>query len=739
MFIEENPQPVRKSAHQTALDLMKAEMPPVWLEEASKAAHEPKWEHKTYRNEDDINKDQAFPEGANVGVRTGNGLSDIDLEEPAMVAMGALLLPDTGTAWGRTGQAPAGSALGITHYLYRTERDHKRECFYGADGRLVAELRGSGCQSVVPDSRHPDGDWYEWKDGRMGRPAAVALSELKMLLTLTIVCAELADKLGATPGITHNTLLAFTGLLYRNGFTEEQAGTAVKAICLVRNDPDEVDRRKIVESTYKKEKKEVGGLAAFSQAIQDERLADWTQRMLRSVATTPSVGGRLDTLTASEEFAIRNDGAVRYDYERGKWFHWNDRYWEEVDCNHPWVNDVIPKTIRLVGLPVKDTHQVKAVLKFAEPMCRGTVRSTPGYVNFADGVLNADTMVQTPHGPALVQTPHDPAFGFTYCLDYAPKCGTIPNILDFLKKAIPDEAGIFAFMTQVGLAMRGDCMFHVALVLVGPKCSGKGTCGHLANACCGQPYQSFAGASLFEHGPQGMWSRDTWCSSRIVCVDELPAEAIKGGEIFKSMVAHEGVSRRKMHQQETKDNCWAPKLLMMTNEYPRYTDHSGAITERLLFVQLPHQHTLFTDDDEEKVDLKLWEKLEPEVPMFASICLAAAAAALQTNRFPHSEEMLALRRTIETDGDPLRLWAADHLVLEPGKAVAVEEMHESYCDWCRSSRHLAMARGRFSQALGILYHGKVQHVKHNNVRKLKGLRLAKEADWRPEEAKPRAA
>jgi phage/plasmid-associated DNA primase len=108
-------------------------------------------------------------------------------------------------------------------------------------------------------------------------------------------------------------------------------------------------------------------------------------------------------------------------------------------------------------------------------------------------------------------------------------------------------------MAHIGLALMQDSSLHFVLLLLGPTRAGKSTLLALANAACGtSPLDnyaedfSFAGPSLFSRELEGKRSRSRWVHRRMVCADEIPAEALRDEELFKTMRAHGGVEMRGM-------------------------------------------------------------------------------------------------------------------------------------------------------------------------------------------------
>ena len=88
-------------------------------------------------------------ESNNIGILLGEpsgGLVDVDLDTDEAVAVAPYYLPET-FVYGR-GNRPA------SHYLIEAPGANTRKWQHG--GKMLLELRSTGCQSLIPPSVHPD-------------------------------------------------------------------------------------------------------------------------------------------------------------------------------------------------------------------------------------------------------------------------------------------------------------------------------------------------------------------------------------------------------------------------------------------------------------------------------------------------------------------------------------------------------------------------------------------------------
>jgi phage/plasmid-associated DNA primase len=229
-------------------------------------------------------------------------------------------------------------------------------------------------------------------------------------------------------------------------------------------------------------------------------------------------------------------------------------------------------------IDIHSTGGMDCFQRIAAAECTMIFTEGQGKINFENGTLDLETMTIRPFKREDY---------LTYCLPYCYAPGTHPLINTFLKETIPDIHARQAYMAHIGLALMQDSSLHFVLLLLGPTRAGKSTLLALANAACGtSPLDnyaedfSFAGPSLFSRELEGKRSRYRWVHRRIVCADEIPAEALRDEELFKTMSAHGGVEMRGMHKDEDTANRWRPKMILAANDRPRYKDVAGAVSDQ---------------------------------------------------------------------------------------------------------------------------------------------------------------
>jgi hypothetical protein len=209
----------------------------------------------------------------------------------------------------------------------------------------------------------------------------------------------------------------------------------------------------------------------------------------------------------------------------------------------------------------------------------------------------------------------------------------------------------------------------------------------LANAACGtSPHDnyaedfSFAGPSLFSRELEGKRSRSRWVHRRIVCADEIPAEALRDEELFKTMSAHGGVEMRGMHKDEDTANRWRPKMILAANDRPRYKDVAGAVKERCIFVSCPNHRARGERDPQ------LFAKLHAEIGAFAATCIELARRVLARGYYPMSYAMKHMTDLIARDGNHVKAFVAEQCIVGVAEDWSVSEgIYGAYLSYCANN------------------------------------------------------
>jgi hypothetical protein len=167
---------------------------------------------------------------------------DADMDVPEAVEAAAELLPPTDLIHGRPSNPRS-------HYSYRSPGCKTKQYRDPTDGEMLAELRSTGSQTLVPRSQHPSGEKYHWE--KRGEAAKVATDVLTCAVARVAAVALLARH---WPGVgsRHQAENALCGLLLRAGWEVEETEHYVRLVARLAGDEEWPDRGKGVQGTKAK-------------------------------------------------------------------------------------------------------------------------------------------------------------------------------------------------------------------------------------------------------------------------------------------------------------------------------------------------------------------------------------------------------------------------------------------------------------------------------------------------------
>lgn len=224
------------------------------------------------------NLEENFPqdEKRNIAIRLGavsSGIVDIDIDNKCVQPFADLFLPKTSYIFGR-------NSTPKSHYIYKiTDDKYDTKKFTSKDHGCLLEIRGNKCATVFPGSIHPSGEEYSfYQEGLIGE---ISYSILEKSAALIASCT-LASLNWPAKGGRNDAAMAFSGMLCKAGFSDDQVTNAVYYAALHAGDDEAEARRNTAEYTCQKHNagKVVTGYNAM-QSCFDEKTAKQIRAWLK--------------------------------------------------------------------------------------------------------------------------------------------------------------------------------------------------------------------------------------------------------------------------------------------------------------------------------------------------------------------------------------------------------------------------------------------------------------------------
>ena len=133
---------------------------------------------------------------------------------------------------------------------------------------MIVELRSTGTQTLLPPSRHPSGELYEWhEEGEATKVSRELLaSSIGRLAACVLVARYWPD------GSRHDAALALSGGLLRAGWPVDRVVVFMETAATVAGDDEVEDRRRAVLSTAEKlsRREEATGWPRLSALVPEQ-------------------------------------------------------------------------------------------------------------------------------------------------------------------------------------------------------------------------------------------------------------------------------------------------------------------------------------------------------------------------------------------------------------------------------------------------------------------------------------
>lgn len=318
------------------------------------------------------------------------------------------------------------------------------------------------------------------------------------------------------------------------------------------------------------------------------------------------------------------------------------------------------------------------------------------------------------HMPTRRLLPHSPTFFSLNALtfNYMPSAPEPISWLKFLRDLWPsDTESIEALQEFFGLALTSDTSFQKAFLIVGPKRSGKGTLARVLTNLLGQANVAGPTLSSFERN----FGLAPLIGKRVAVI----SDARLSGKADQSIIAERILSvtgEDSLTVDRKFREPWTGKLdtrfLILSNELPRLTDASGALTSRFIILRL--ENSFYG-----KEDRGLTARLLAELPGILLWSLEGWDRLKKRGHFIPPASAAAAMREMEDLGSPIGAFLRDRCTVQVGASVLAETLYLAWCDWCREQgrEHVGTVQ-MFGRDLGSA----IASLKLTNNRQLDGSR-----------------
>lgn len=337
----------------------------------------------------------------------------------------------------------------------------------------------------------------------------------------------------------------------------------------------------------------------------------------------------------------------------------------------PWAPDKgkVDKLVDAMVAPTLLNHKLDA------PSWVSTGKSATNYVPCINGLVDVTTR--------KLRTATADYFGST-CIPivYDPDAGPATEWMRFLRILWPPtEDGSEADEVQAlaqwfGYILSGRLDLQKALLLVGPPRSGKGTIARILTALLGQ--ENVAAPTLA--GLCTNFGLQPLLSKTLAVVGDARLQPNGHEDVVARILSITGKDSITVDRKNRE--AWSgtipARMMVLSNELPRFVDASGAIASR--FVILSMQESFLG-----KEDIGLEDRLLTELPAILNWALDGLAQLNQRGRITEpvaSEEAVQMLADLVS---PIKAFLREVCVVDAAQAVPFSRVYAEYKEWCEEN------------------------------------------------------
>ena len=401
------------------------------------------------------------------------------------------------------------------------------------------------------------------------------------------------------------------------------------------------------------------------------------------------------------------DGHLLLRYWRGDWWAYSGTRWEQVedldvrepiwerleevtyikkaDEESPW--DPAPDKINKLMEPLAIKTRLPTDLD--APFWATTKQRSSTVVSMNNGLFNFHTNQLEPHNPDFFTD-------WSLPFDYDPEA-TCPTWEAFLGDIFShDPAGHHLIQEFFAYGLSGRTDLHKALLLQGPPRSGKGTISRTFKQIMG--VDNVVSPSLHSLGSE--FGLAELIGKPLAIIEDGRADDIRRDssavEKILNIVGEDAVSINRKNRDYW-NGTLPTRIMLVSNEIPRFLDASGAITNRFMSVKLEKSY-------EENPDTTLGARINQELPGIFNWALEGMTRLNETNKFTRPATMTAMQDTMKDLASPLQIFVDEYYTItgDDDDVLALKEVSSQYRAWCESEGRNSVNQETLRQRLEAL-------------------------------------
>lgn len=328
----------------------------------------------------------------------------------------------------------------------------------------------------------------------------------------------------------------------------------------------------------------------------------------------------------------------------------------------------------------------------------------------ANGLLHLPTLTLLPPTPTFFSPV---AVRFAYASD-AP----LPTQwLNFLDSIFPNDPEAIATLGEIfGYVLTGDTRQQKIFGAIGPKRCGKGTIARILTALLGQ--DNIAGPTLASLG-QNFGLSPLIGKHLAIIADARLGRGNDGAAIAERLLSISGEDSLTVDRKyrEPWTGQLSTRFLILSNEIPRFSDASGALSSR--FVLLTMRTSFYRREDQ-----GLTDKLKTELPGILNWAITGWQRLTARGYFLQPASSSEAIEELESLASPVLAFIRERCAIGPGYQCRIDSVYLAWKSWClERGRDHAGTQQTFGRDLRAAVPG-LTVTQHHKVRHYEGIAIS---------------
>jgi P4 family phage/plasmid primase-like protien len=408
----------------------------------------------------------------------------------------------------------------------------------------------------------------------------------------------------------------------------------------------------------------------------------------------------LDEIRKAMEFITDQAGNVyRYDPETGAWRQISEQVQLSIVFNMDRRSSASKR--RAVVEDLKASTVV-------DPLKWGRVADSE--IPCKNGIIDVITGEKRPHAPTNLLERVLPIDW-----DVKAECPAWDKALGIWFPADKDGGRRAALQEFFGYIALAHAKYKKAAVLLGESDTGKSVPALIAKAMVGSDFSCALGVEDMDDPVR----RALIKGKALNVLTELSAEALIADGGFKTLVSTEEPISINAKYLAPETYVSTAKHLIVTNNLPRFNDHTSAMFNRLLIIPFTEVIPL------EQQDRVLLEKLIAELPgILVWAAKGAERLVRRRGQWPEVEAARSIMVTFREDMNPIRQFMAERMVRVAKALTPIRDIAHAFNQWNTGSRNYGIRYvGRLLRACGHAERIREAKYKGRTLTCIEGFRL----------------